>query len=137
MSILKYNFSVGRWIQWLLPTYFKKRSEAGLSFHVLWLHAIAYPLQELHDSWKLWSIEQRAMAKANSQTGVLVYHLNRLYDPVLKRISIVNNTLNNPSVPTYHFTVQVPNTELINVEKVQNFVDRFLLVDRTFEVVQI
>lgn len=126
--ILKYNFSVGRWIQWLLPTYLRK------DFYVFWLHTIAYPLQESHDSWKIWSIEQRAMAKANSQTGVLVYHLNRLYDPVLKRIAIVNNTLNNASVPTYHFTVQIPNTTLISVDTVKRFVDRFVLVDRTFNV---
>jgi hypothetical protein len=79
--------------------------------------------------------EQRAMALANSQSQLLEYHLNRLYDVVLKRIYIVNHTINNPINPDPQFTVYIPSG--VNADTVKKFVERFVLLDKSFAITTI
>lgn len=130
MGVERYNWNVGRFAQMLLPTFEKTQR-----FWVLWHRCLAEGFDQCHAEMLAWMREQRAMALANSQTQLLEYHLNRLYDAVLKRVYIVNHTINNPSNPNPQFTVYVPSS--VNTDTVKKFVERFVLLDKSFAIVTV
>jgi hypothetical protein len=139
MNILIYNLNIGRQIQRLLSTFDKykfnpiSKSMEKQEWNILWLYSLCYPLQELHNSFLEFALEQRDEAYANSQTLLLTYRLNRRFDTVLQRIYIVNHTLNSTGVVSIHFTVYVPN--LVDLEAVRRFVSKYNIVDKNFEIV--
>jgi hypothetical protein len=126
MDILIYNLNIGRQIQRLFASFEKNE------WNVLWLYCLCKPLIELHQEFLLFSIEQRDEAYANSQTLLLAYRLNRRFDTVLKRIYIVNHTLNNPVSLSIHFSVYVPTT--VDAEAVRRFVEKYVIVDKSFVI---
>lgn len=130
MSVERYNINVGRWVQMLLPTFEKYNL-----FWVLWHYCLCIGFKDLHTELLFWMREQTAMAKCNSQTSLLEYHLNRLYDGVLKRIYIVNNTINNVSNPSFQFTVYAPAS--ISTDTISKFIDKFKLLDKSFNIVSV
>jgi hypothetical protein len=127
MGVERYNWNVGRWVQMLLPTFEKYNR-----FWVLWHYCLCTGFDLAHAELLTWMREQRAMALGNSQTDLMEYHLNRLYDGVLKRIYIQNHTINNAANPSPQFTVFIPNT--VNADTVKKFVERFVLLDKSFQV---
>ncbi len=138
INILIYNLNIGRQIQRLLSVFDKYKvnqqtqSIEPQEFNVLWLYVLCKPLQELHDAWLAFSLEQREEAYANSQTLLLTYRLNRRFDTVLQRIRVVNHTLNANTALAVHFTVFVPPTT--DAEAVRRFVSKYNIVDKNFEV---
>ena len=122
-----YNINVGRWGQMLLPTFEKVQA-----FWVLWHTCLLEGFKLCHKDFLFWGREQRALALSNSQTAVLAYNLNRLYDSVLQRIYIVNHTVNEPTNPAIQFTVFIP--DAVNPETVKSFVQRFALLDKSYQI---
>lgn len=139
MNILIYNLNIGRQIQRLLSTFDKYKFNAitksmeKQEWNILWLYCLCYPIQELHNNFLEFALEQRDEAYANSQTLLLTHRLNRRFDTVLQRIYIVNHTLNSTGVVSIHFTVYVPN--LVDLEAVRRFVSKYNIVDKNFEIV--
>jgi hypothetical protein len=129
-GVQRYNWNVGRFAQMLLPTFEKYNR-----YWVLWHYCLCTGFDLSHKELLTWMREQRAMALANSQSQLLEYHLNRLYDVVLKRIYIVNHTINNPTNPDPQFTVYIPS--VVNSDTVKKFVERFVLLDKSFAIVVI
>lgn len=125
-----YNVNIRRYVQ-RLSTAFDKST-----FTVRWLAALCYPLHEHWQVFRSFTIAQRDEGYANSQTGLLEARLNKAFDPILKRIYIVNHTLNYLLPLEYHFTVHIPTVLTYgNSDSVRRFVSNYVLVDKNFDIV--
>lgn len=126
----QYNWNVGRWAQEQMPTFEKYQAWA-----VFWIWSLLWPLQQAHFAWQRWAFEQRILCRLSSQTALLKWYLNRVYDPVLQRFQIINLSLNNPAASP-QFRVTCPPDASTDVRQaVERLVQRYALIDRDFEIV--
>ena len=130
MDKVRYNLNIGRQIQRLLSSFDKYDR-----LTVYWLFSLLAPIKDLHYRFSTWSVAQRAEAQNNSQTILLTYNLNERFDRVQRRIYITNNSLNAVAPPQYHFTVSIP--QGVDPDQVNRYVNKYILVDRTFNTILI
>jgi len=128
-----YNINIRRFIQLLMPSFFKRKT-----FNIYWLAVLHYPLHNLQREFRNFTIAQRNEAYGNSQILVMQERLNNLFDPIQRRIYIENYTLDNAVPLEFHFKVYTPaNLPVRNgtPEAVRKFIEQYILVDKFFDVV--